>query len=222
MITSLEPSRLARYLARQLENMFPDDSEHDLAVVVPRALERVEHCFSRIKLSLYTKDGSVFFNHLHSEHYATFLYFASNTAWKDSGDIELASKLFCLNKALNGIICMYDTVLPDVFLIAHSVGIMLGKATYADYLVVHQNVTVGTDRGIQPRLSEGVVLFGGAAIIGDCTVGPNVSISTDSTVLNTSIPAGHVVAGRSPTLTIKQAKRPLIEHYFDVSASKLS
>ncbi len=215
MIASLEPDRLARYLGQQLMNMFPDDGEHDLQPIVLHAMNRVEHCFSRIKLPYYRRDGRPYFNHLHSEQYATFLYFASNTAWWE-GDIDLAAKLFGLNKALNSIICMYDTALPDIFLIAHSVGIMLGKASYRDYLVVHQNVTVGTDRALQPRLHEGVVLFGGLAIIGDCDIGSNVSVSAHSLVLNTSIPAGHVVAGRSPSLVVKPARRVLAEHFFDI------
>lgn len=217
MITTLEQGRLIPYLNRQLRNAFPDDTSYDLGLVVPRALDRVEYCLSHIKLRGYRRDGNVFFNHLHTEQYATFLYFASNVAWKEVGDVDLAAKLFGLNKAMNGIICMYDTVLPDIFLIAHSVGVMLGKATYANYFVAHQNVTVGTDRGHQPHLGEGIIMFGGSAIIGDCQVGDNVSVSAQTVVLNASIPAGHIVAGRSPGLIIKPARRALLAEYFDVS-----
>jgi serine O-acetyltransferase len=218
MITTLEPSSIAPYVKKQLQHMFPDDREEDLGSIVPRALDRLEHCLSPIKLPSYHRNGNVLFNHLHSEQYATFLYVASNVAWRDAGNVHLAAKLFCLNKALNGIVCMYDTILPDIFLIAHSVGIVLGKATYADYLVVHQNVTVGTDRGRQPRLGAGVVLFGGAAVIGDCDIGCNVSISAHSTLRKTSVPAGHIAAGMSPTLVIKPAKRVLVQEYFDLPA----
>jgi serine O-acetyltransferase len=218
MITSLDTDSLILYLTAQLNHLFPDHKRHNLRRVVPHALDRLEKCLSRVKLPAYHVNDNIRFDHLHSEQYASFLYLASNVAWREAGDTDLAAKLFCLNKALNGMICMYDTTLPDYFLIVHSVGIMLGKATYSDYLVVHQNVTVGTDRGRQPRLGEGVVICGGAAIIGNCEIGENVSVSVHSTVLNSSVPAGHVVAGRSPDLKIKPAKRRLVCEYFDMEA----
>ena len=85
-------------------------------------------------------------------------------------------------------------------------------ATYADYLVVHQNVTVGTDRGRQPRLGEGVVLFGGAAVIGDCDIGCNVSISVHSTVRNTSVFSSNPNSMRAKSLfqTVTPMRRLLI------------
>lgn len=218
MQTSLEPARLISYVAKQLQNFFPDEQEHDLSPVIHRAMERLEHCFANVALPGYRKHGKVVFNHLHSDQNAVFLYFASNTAWRDMGDIKLASKLFYLNRTLNGIICMYDTELPSIFLLVHSVGITLGKASYSDYLVVHQNVTVGNDRGFRPRLDKHVVLCGGASIIGDCDISSAVSISANSTVLHTAIPAGHIVAGRSPDLIVKPARRQLIEQYFDIRA----
>ena len=109
---------------------------------------------------------------------------------------------------------MYDTVLPEHFVVAHTTGTMLGKATYGDYFVCLHNVTAGTDHGFQSRLGQGVVMFAGSAVIGDCAIGANVSVAAGALILNTSIPAEHVAAGTSPHLIVKPAKRRLIEDFF--------
>jgi serine O-acetyltransferase len=215
MKTSLDQAALAAYLGRQLEAFFPDGRSHDVGRVTRRALERVERCFERVVLRFYRDGDQTVFNHLHSDQYATFLYFASNTAFREAQDLDLASKIYGLNKALNGLMCMYDTELPEQFLIIHTVGMMLGKARYADYFVAVHNAVIGTDRGITPRLGEGMIIYGGAAVIGDCDIGPRVSIAARATVRNQSIPGGHVVAGTSPDLIIKPSGRPLIREFFD-------
>lgn len=207
---------MGRYLRRQLEAFFPDGGDGDVDTVVRRAFERTERCFSSVKLRGFRTDGEVTFDHLHSDQYATFLYLASNTAWAELGDRSLASKLYGLNKALNGLMCMFDTVLPERFLIIHTVGMMLGKAQYGDYFVAIHNATIGTDHGITPRLGTGVVVYGGSAVVGDCALGDEVVVAAHAVVRNTSIPARHVVAGMSPLLVIKPAKRRLIEEFFDV------
>ena len=47
---SLTPDLLAAYVARQVSHNFPDGevSVDDLRPAMPRALERLEHCFSRV------------------------------------------------------------------------------------------------------------------------------------------------------------------------------
>lgn len=216
IVCSLPKEQLVRYLGTQLDHFFPDGNNHDLSRVVALALEKLAFCLSRVKLPRYRIGSDVSFNHLHSEQFATFLYFASNMAWSYANDLALAEKLFYLNKILNGMICMYDTCLPDIFLIAHSVGIVLGKATYSDYLVVHQNTTVGTDKGIAPVLSERIVLYPGSAVIGCCTIGAGSVVSAHGLVLNQRVPDASVCFGRSPDLIIKRSSHPHIEAYFDI------
>jgi hypothetical protein len=57
-------------------------------------------------VKLWNKDK---FDYLHSSQYCIFVYFLSNTIWKQSGDTILPTKLFILNKALNGIDLFYDS-----------------------------------------------------------------------------------------------------------------
>lgn len=214
MRTSLAPRELRAYLAAQLEHVYPDGRRHDVAFVVDRALERVEHAFARIVLRGYSEDGVATFSHLQGDQYAAFLYFASHSAWRDREDEELASKLFLLNKTLSGLVCMYDTVLPDVFVLMHTVGTVLGKATYGNFFVAAQNVTVGTDRGQAPVFGERVVLYGGSTVIGAARIGDGTTVATNAIVRGEDVPPGSVVAGATPSLVVKQASREVADLYF--------
>ena len=214
MRTTLPPDELTTYLRSQVESAFPDGARLRLGKVVRRALERVEHSFSRIVLRGYSDGGEATFSHLQGDQYAAFLYFAANTAWRDLEDQSLASKLFLLNKALNGIVVMYDTVLPEVFVLMHTVGTVLGKANYGNYFVAAQNVTVGMDRDGVPTFGERVILYGGSVVIGNSTIGDRVTIATNTTVRGENIPSGHIAAGTSPELNVKAATRDVAALYF--------
>lgn len=214
MRTTLPPEELGGYLKSQLQRLFPDGRPARLRKIVRRALERVEYAFERIVLPGYSDRGEATFSHLHGDQYASFLYFAANTAWREHEDVPLASKIFLLNKALNGIVIVYDTILPDVFVLMHTVGTVLGKAQYGNYLVAAQNVTVGMDRGETPVLGERVVLYGGSVVIGRAQVGDRVTIATNATVRGQDVPSGHVAAGASPNLVVRPAGRDVSTLYF--------
>jgi len=142
------------------------------------------------------------------------VFLASNVAFHE-GQIELASKLYCLNKSLNGLMCMYDNELPEHFLLIHTAGMLLGKARYGDYFVAIHNAGVGTDRGRQPSIGPGVVIYGGAKVIGSCDIGRNVTVAANALVRNEVVPPGHVVAGSSPSLIVKPAKRSLAGEFYE-------
>ena len=214
MRISLSHEDLTSYLKTQLGAAFPDRGRLRLGKVVRRALERVEYSFSRIVLRGYSDAGEATFSHLQGDQYAAFLYFAANSAWREAEDVPLASKLFLLNKALNGIVIMYDTQLPDVFVLMHTVGTVLGKANYGNYFVAAQNVTVGMDRDGTPSFGERVVLYGGSVVIGKSNIGDRVTIATNTTVRGETVPSGHIAAGTSPDLSVKPATRDVSELYF--------
>lgn len=214
MRTSLPPSDLGRYLGAQLERTFPDGRNHDVQAVVDAALARIEHSFARIVLPGYSRDGEGTFSHLQGDQYAAFLYFASHAAWRDRENEDLASRLFLLNKSLNGLVCMYDTVLPDVFVLMHTVGTVLGKATYGNYFVAAQNVTVGTDRDGRPTFGERVILYGGSTVVGGARIGDRVTVATNAVVRGRDVPSGSIVAGSAPGLVVKPASRDVSELYF--------
>ncbi len=215
MRLSLETSDLKSYLRTQLRFHFPvaEDALAGFDEVVDEALPRLATCFRDVVLPGYRKDGESFFNHLHADQNATFYYFCANSAYR-MGFLELASLFFLFNKMQNGLVCMYDTALPDVFLLIHTVGTVLGKASYGSNFVAYQNVTIGTESGRQPTIGERVVVYGGSMILGGANLGSGSVVSANSTVIDDDVPADHIAIGRSPQLLIKARRRDFMEQYW--------
>lgn len=217
MIQSLDTRSLNLFIVKQLNNFFPD-SEIKLKIVMPfveQALKRAEYCFSKVNNKYFFDGRHTYFNHLHTDQYAMFLYFLSNTIWEKSKDGKLAGKVYYLNKALNGLDVFYEVSLPDIFIFAHPVGAVLGRAAYKDYLVVYQRVTVGGNTKLEyPVLGRGIALYTGSALIGKCDVGDNCLISAGTIVMEKNIPSSMVVFGRSPDISYKKTTKSVIERYF--------
>lgn len=198
MQLSLKKDELIEYVCRQLNTFYPDNKmvkKNDINIPMDLTLDRVQYCFSHIKLSSYNNNGCIFFNHLHSDQYSQFLYYLSNSIYKLDYDTRISDKLICLNKALHGIWFSYKGNLPDIFLLSHPVGTVLGNAKYSDYLFVQQNVTVNT--GVIPNetpvLGKFLFLGAGAKIIGSGKIGDNVTIGVDSVIYKKNISDGVLV-----------------------------
>lgn len=216
---SLDAPALAQYVSRQLSNFFPDRDvpPGEISGVLPHVLQRVEHCFSHVNNKYFFDGSQVHFNHLHSDQYATFLYYLANSLWKVEGHRELAGKVYYLNKALHSLEIYYEIELPEVFLLAHPVGTVLGRATYGNYLVLYQGCTVGGNQKLEyPVLGEGVALFGRASVVGRCNVGDDSLISAGSLLIDTDSPPHHVAFGSHPHVQFKPTSKSVKERYFRI------
>jgi serine O-acetyltransferase len=214
---SLSTDDLTSYVVRQLAAFFPDgaDAAGDLARPVGRAVERADHCFSRINLKYFNDSGVTRFDHLHTDQYAVFLYLLANTIFREGGDPRLAAKVYALNKALHGVDAYYEIELPQVFAFQHPVGTVLGRARYGEYFFVYQRCSVGSNLdGAYPTIGEGVVMFGGSAIIGASSVGDNCWLSVGALVMDTAVPDSSIVFGSSPDLVLKTARRSVVHDIF--------
>jgi serine O-acetyltransferase len=203
---------LRDYLLAQLAHFFPDGR----AVAAPidahldQALARTNRCINGVRA--WAPDR---FDYLHSTQYCTFLYYLANTMAGNGAEREVCTKLFLLNKALNGIDLFYEIDMPDIFFIGHSVGIVLAKATYGNYLVLYQNSTVGKNHGVAPVLGEGVVMFANSAIIGRCQVGDGTVLSQGTGVINQDVPGQCLVyPGTGGKLVFKPSKRDVLDDIF--------
>ena len=217
IVRGFSTAELARYTMRQLETFFPDGrsiDENGFTAQVAQALERVEYCFSRIALPRYTEKGNASLDVLHADQYCSYLYILSNTIFRAGWDITVASKLYALNKALNGINCLYDTELPEIFCIVHGVGTVLGKAAYKNYLVVVHGVTVGAIGGIFPTMSERLILSAGSSIIGESTIGENVMLEPHTHLVKTSVPANTRIGGQPGNYTSAPNGGRAMAYYF--------
>ena len=216
MLTLLHSNRehLLSYVCQQLENFFPDHDNDDHGLVVSRhfdeTLVRLEICINAVKM---WRVGE--FDYLHSTQYAFFIYFLSNTIWKNEKNKRICTKLFYLNKALNGIDLFYEIDMPPVFFIGHSVGIVLAKATYGNYLVLYQNSTVGKNHGAAPVLGEGVIMYPNSAIIGDCKVADRSVISQGVSVISRNTQANSLVFQKNGgELVFKKDQRDILADFF--------
>ena len=140
-ITGISDKSISDYLFNQLQVFGGTLSPSDQNLILKNmdeAMDRLELCINNV---LAWPQGE--FNILQSSQYCQFLYILSNTIWRNSEQHAVPTKLFLLNKCLNSIDCFYEINLPDFFYIPHSIGIVLSKATYGNYFVIHQNCTVG-------------------------------------------------------------------------------
>lgn len=202
MHLSLPPPKLEAYILRLIKHHFPDGYRpaYTLSPHLARAVERTEHAFSHIRRKYYCEAGETVFDHLNGDHFATLLYFLGNTIWQDRGDTELPTRLFYLNRIMHGLDLFYSVAMPDIFLLVHPLGTVLGNATYGNYLVVYQNCTVGADAdGCYPVFGEGTLLYAKSTVIGRCHVGDNVVLAANAFLLNTDVPSSTLVVGQYPT-----------------------
>jgi serine O-acetyltransferase len=214
---SIKETSLVIYVTKQLNHYFPDDevvSENKVASLVYNALSRIERCFQTINLPYYRKDENPFFNHLHGDHYSAFLYILSRQAYLN-GLESLAAKIFLFNKLLFGIDAFYTIQLPESFVFVHPLGTILGRATYSNYFVVYQGVTVGANaKGIYPAFSEQTLLFSNSSVIGECQVGKNFVLGSMSSLIDTIVPDNKVLVGNYPNHKILNNSSNQIEKYF--------
>lgn len=217
---------LQAYIFQQLSNYFPDSrltpKEKRFSQSFHQALERSEYCFQHVALKSYHHENTTFFSHLHSDQYTLFLWFLSNSVWREFEDTELASKLFYLNKTLNGVVCMYDAEMPDIFLIVHGGGVVLGKASYSDFFVCYQGCTVGAINGVYPVFGKGVAMAPQSAVVGNCTVGDHVTIGNQALLRNTSLNSGSLYYRHTDTgqHVIQQTDMPWAQTFFNVPITR--
>ena len=187
------------------------------------ALDRLNFCFKYVAYQRYNNDGITQFNHLYADHYLMYVWFLANTIWKEGGDILIASKLYYLNKTLHGLDCMYDTKMPNIFLLFHSSGTMLGKASYNDFFIALQGCTVGSQKGKYPVFGKGVSLTANSSVIGNCVIGNRCTISTRTTIFQRDIADDNTafVNFESGKLEIKPTKGCYAQQFFNVDLNKV-
>ena len=226
MQLSLDRDSLFSYVDKQASCFFPDNYRFegsDVRSSFEEALERLEYCFQFISFPAYCDKGKqTYFSHLHSDQYAQFLYFFSNTLWIRTQKKELCDKLINLNKVINGFFLSYKGRFPDVFFLGHPVGSVLGNADYSNFLVVFQNVTINTGRTTDdpyPKLGKALFCAAGAKIIGEKPIGDRVSLGVDALVYDTEVINDSVVERRADGQCVvrqRRARQCMAQNYFNV------
>ena len=213
MELELPYNEIAALAARQLGSLFlfrPETESAVLEEALRRALDDCEYCFARTGNKYYQRDGTVYFNPFHSGQYSIFLYFLSRSAFElQEPGSTLADRIYCLNKALNGLDLFHQVRMPRVFFLDHPVGSVIGRAEIGDGFSFSQNCTIGNNKGNYPALGRNVRMMSGSKILGRCRIGDNVTLAANSYVKDADIPADSLVFGASPDLIIKPVKGPV-------------
>jgi serine O-acetyltransferase len=202
---------LAELAVRQANGLFPDPrplSADDLMPSLPQALARLEHCFTRVDNKYFFDGEQAVFSHLHGDQYCMWLYFLANQLFRDGGDPQVCSKLFLLNKSLNACDLFYEVALPDIFLVVHPLGTVLGRGTYSDYFVAYQRCGVGSNHDIYPTFGRHVTLRPGSAVLGRSHVGEMCQIAAESLVIDRDLPANSLYIGNPKTAVVKRQEIP--------------
>ena len=205
---------LLAYTVAQCAAVVPDGREAAFRAMadahLDEALERLHRCINAC--APWRPDE---FNVLQSSQHAIYLYFLANTIWKRSGETESPTRLFLMNKALNGIDLFYEIAMPQVFYIGHSVGIVLAKAIYGEFLVLYQNSTVGRHKDQIPVIGQRVVLYPNTAVIGRSVVEDDAVVSQGVSVVNKHVPKGAMAfAGPPGELVFRPRPDDLLGEYF--------
>lgn len=203
--TSLSPAGLASLAAGQANALYPDGDPivpGDLESAVASALQRLEHCFSRVNNRYFFDGQSPVFDHLHGDQYAMWLYFLSNELFRQHAPSGACTKLFLLNKALHGCDIFYEVELPSIFLLVHPLATVLGRGIYSDYFVSYQRCGIGSNHDIYPTLGRHVTLRPGSAVLGNCRIGGHSQIAADSLVLDRDLADHSLYIGNPKTAVV--------------------
>lgn len=209
--TSLTPRALAELAARQCNHLIPDDetvSPDALMPAVPRALQRLEHCFAAVANKYFFDGHQSVFSHLHGDQYCMWLYLLSNELYLQSASSKVCAKLFHVNKALHGCDIYYEVALPSIFLVVHPLGTVLGRAKYSDYFVAYQRVSVGSNHDVYPFFGRHVTLRPGAAVMGRARIGDRCQIATESLLLDRDLADDCLYIGNPKSSVIKTNSAP--------------
>lgn len=217
MKLSLRPNELLLYVQRLTETLTPMEKVLDLRLThIDTALERAEYCFNAIKRKYFDHNGHTVFNHLNGDHFAMYLWFLSNTVWSRESDTETPIRLCIVNKTLHGIDLFYNVEMPNIFLLTHPLASVIGRGTYADYLVVNQHCTIGSKSSSDeyPTFLGPAILYSGVSVIGNCTVGSNVVFGAQTSILNVVIPDNSLVTGRGSDLRVRPNEQSVWKREF--------
>jgi serine O-acetyltransferase len=145
--------------------------------------------------------------------HAVWFYRINHWLWSH-GFLLLARWLSQVARLLTGIEIHPAAQIGHRLFIDHGMGVVIGEtAIVGDDVTLYQDVTLGgtgKEQGKRhPTLEDGVVVGGGAKILGNITVGKNSRIGAGSVVLR-SVPPDSTVVGVPGHIIFREGKRVVI------------
>jgi serine O-acetyltransferase len=146
--------------------------------------------------------------------HAVWFYRLTHWLWKHRFYL-LARFLSQVARLLTGIEIHPGAEIGNRLFIDHGMGVVIGEtAVVGDDVTIYQGVTLGgtsTSRGAKrhPTIGNGVVIGGGAKILGNISVGDNCRVGAGSVVLR-SVPADSTIVGVPGHIVFRNGKRVII------------
>ncbi len=231
MILSINKEDVIAITEYQVNSIFPITTEEKGIIKenIDTVLSRCERCFEASTDRYYSKNGQTYFDILHADQHSVFLYFLSNTIYKqyisilkEEQSIEkfdpliykrLAEKVFRLNKMLNACDIYCTVELPPIFKIVHSLGTVIAPGTQiGNYFKITHHCTLGNNNGNLPVLDDWVFMMPGSKIVGKSHIGHHSVIASNTYIKDCDIPPYSIVFGSSPNLIIKKNSPEMYVH----------
>ena len=165
------------------------------------AIDRSMRCFSH-NTNKYYISGDI--NVFHTGQYFTFLYYLSNTIYRNEISLEyetarkICDKLYGLNKVVSSCDLYYEISLPEYFYVEHPVGSVIGRAKIGNGFFFMQGCTVGGNNMKYPTIGENVWMYSNSKILGNCHIGDHVICGANCYVKDMDIPSNSLVFGQYP------------------------
>ncbi|HEY3971743.1 MAG TPA: serine O-acetyltransferase EpsC [Candidatus Sulfotelmatobacter sp.] len=145
--------------------------------------------------------------------HAVWFYRLNHWMW-NHGLLLLARMSSQFARFLTGIEIHPGAEIGRRLFIDHGLGVVIGEtAVVGDDVTLYQDVTLGgtgKDRGKRhPTIEDGVVVGGGARILGNITIGKNCRIGAGSVVLR-NVPEDSTVVGVPGHIIFREGKRVVI------------
>lgn len=205
-------NEIQRLICHQLENFFMLSGQETYLLnekIICESISNTQRCLKEMHNKYYiSQDGEDKINLYNSVMNCIFLYWLSRNLFS-SGRIELADKVYYLNKSLNSVELFYQVRLPAIWSCEHPLGSVMGRACYGDYFHFYQGCTVGGNfkrdgEIVYPTIGHHVKMFSDSKVLGDSHIGNNVIISANCYIKNQDVPNDTIVFGQSPNLIFKE------------------
>lgn len=137
-----------------------------------------------------------------------FLYWLSRSLFLANPEhqetLDLAEKIFLLNRQMNSIDLHYGIQMPKHFFINHGLGTVLSRAVYGEHFSISQGVTVGVQDQKYPSFGDRVILLPNSIVVGNSFIGSNTIVGAGTVIVNKSIPENSVVFQLDGKLRIRE------------------
>jgi serine acetyltransferase len=146
---------------------------HDLMPAVEeRYLESYNHVRPLLSMTYDKLDPSS------DSRYAMFLWFLSNEMFFQFDDPESANFVQALNKALHGCHIPFDALMPNIFYLPHTQGIVIArKVMLKNYLCLYQGTTIGRVGDKYPTFEGPLIMYPYSSVTGSSYIGKEVILN---------------------------------------------